>query len=133
MCTRIARVICTALSTRGSVYVLFPVLLCLLFLMLLNGCVREHQTARLKSAKDLLGRQEKDLHRARRKSLVLEQRAQELEADLEKQKATEEERVDKKVQCVQCVQCVPCVPCVQCVQCSAVRAVQCVRAVRGAY
>ena len=75
---------------------LFPVLLCLLFLTLLNGCVREHQTARLKSAKNLLGRQEKDLHHARRNSLALEARAQALAANLEEQKATEEERIEKK-------------------------------------
>jgi len=83
---------------RLGVYVLFPTLLMLLLLMLLNGCVRQHQSARLKSAKDLLGKREVDLNRARRKSLQQERRADELRAMYDEQLATEAERVSQAAQ-----------------------------------
>jgi len=81
---------------RLGVYILFPVLIILLFVTLLNQCVQKHQVARLKSAKDLLGLQKRELGVARRRASLQEAQVMELEDALQQQKATEEKRIDAR-------------------------------------
>ena len=83
---------------RLGTYIVGPALLALLLVLVLNGALRKHTLARLKSAGDLVEETEMRLDSARGHHAREQLRAEELEVRLERQMVSEEQRVQHEAQ-----------------------------------